>query len=251
MKTVTTQLAEVLKERDGLAYISDVHGNPAIVDIIADLRARNRAIVFLGDIVDYGKESALAIRCVNDVVTSGYGVIAPGNHDWRFARWVAGKSTTQPETIESLDAAQDGEELKRVFTDIILSSHLWHRHGRYICAHGAVSNEMFERDPLVLRDFSNFKSVEREILALALYGQTDGTIDDLGRPRRIYDWIDRFYGVAHIGHDFVAKHVTTREGVWGGKVVFCDTGSSKSGTISVVEISQEELEHQEDIYDYA
>lgn len=229
-----------LAGRTGLRVVGDIHGDPAIVEALAEARARNMAVVSLGDITDRGPQSVLALQEVARAERAGNLVMVPGNHDWKFARWAMGNrvsiSAGLEETIAGIEAAADAEALKAEFLRLVLTARLWHRIGPFVFVHAALHPSMVTLAPFTLGDRAAAKE-HRSLVDLALYGEVTGRADD-GLPNRSYGWIDRVPAgiTAVVGHDYLADHVVRQVGALGGRTIHLDTGAGKGGRLSWIDI---------------
>ena len=66
-----------------LRVVGDVHGDATAFAYAA---ATDRFVVQLGDLVDYGPDSARALRIMFDLIDAGRGLFLLGNHDLKLAR---------------------------------------------------------------------------------------------------------------------------------------------------------------------
>lgn len=74
---------------DGVTVVGDVHGNvSSMYNTIRWATSRNKYMVFLGDIIDYGPKSLDCIEEVYKVVVTGKGSMIIGNHERKIDRWM-------------------------------------------------------------------------------------------------------------------------------------------------------------------
>jgi protein phosphatase len=245
MTIQTTFRDGFLNGKAGLRCIGDVHGDPMFANYVAEARAKNYAILQMGDIVDRGIAIDEAIRTLIDIIDAGDGEFVPGNHDWRYYRYLIGNdiklSRTMDETFRQVGDAEDRAVLEQRFREIMAGAKVWHRAGNYVFAHGGVSNGMLVEEPFVCSDKALVKQ-HSGLFARAIYGQTNGSKTSEGYPARIYDWLDGLPGdiTAVIGHDS-KTHVYERVGQGGGRVIYTDTGAGKGGRLSYYDIAMEEF----------
>ena len=137
-----------------------------------------RRLIFLGDLVDRGPESAGCLRLVMDAVAAGAALGLPGNHDDKLGRKLRGRDVKLnhglEQTLEQL-AAEPPEWRDRVaeFIDSLVS-HYELDGGRLVVAHAGMKEEMQGRASRAVREF-------------ALYGETTGETDEFGLPVR-HEW---------------------------------------------------------------
>jgi hypothetical protein len=72
-----------------LRIVGDVHGDAIAFAYAADTE---RFVVQLGDLVDYGPDSAGALRIMFHLIDRGQGVFLLGNHDLKLARLLLGQN---------------------------------------------------------------------------------------------------------------------------------------------------------------
>lgn len=74
--------------RKGLRIVGDVHGD---LEAFRHAVATDRFIIQLGDLVDYGPDSAGVLRLMLQVQREGRGLFLIGNHDRKLGRALMGK----------------------------------------------------------------------------------------------------------------------------------------------------------------
>lgn len=186
-----------------------------------------RTAVFVGDLVDRGPDSAGVLRLVMNMVGSGAALCVPGNHDEKLKRALEGKAVKALHgldvTLSQLDAA--GEAFKAEVREFIdgLISHLVLDDGRVVVAHAGLPEKYQGRSSGRVRSF-------------ALYGDVDGSKDDLGMPVR-GDWAAAYRGAAQVvyGHTPVAKPR------WVNKTIDIDTGCAFGGQLTALRYPEMEL----------
>jgi hypothetical protein len=240
-------IPELVAGRHGLRVIGDAHGQVRLfAEAVEGARARNLAVLSLGDLIDRGPDAPGTIRVLLDLWRRGDGDLVPGNHEDKFRRWVAGRRVELEKsgldgTIAQIAGAPDGAELTRHFAEGIAERPLWRRAGRWFFVHGGFH-------PAMLRQEEGPRAAAKEkagwLAARALYGETDGTKRPDGFPVRTYRWVDLIpakISVA-IGHDVVSTEtIVRRHGRSGGEVVHLDTGADRGGTLSWLDIPEAEL----------
>ena len=70
-----------------IRVVGDVHGDATAFAYAA---ATDRFVVQLGDLTDYGPDSATTLRIMFDLIDGGRGLFLLGNHDLKLARALAG-----------------------------------------------------------------------------------------------------------------------------------------------------------------
>ena len=218
----------------GVRVVADVHGDARAFAIACDT---DLFVVQLGDLVDYGPDSAGALRLAIDLVARKAGVFLLGNHDAKLARALAGRNVrinaALAETMASLD---DGMRTEAVAA--IAAAPAWLHWGRRLFVHGGFHTDMLGRPPETMAGAHADGAVGR-----ALYGEPTGRVQADGYPERSLRWVDRIPPdlVVYCGHDRRSTdgRPYVRQGVLGGKAVFLDTGAGKGGHLSWIDLPAE------------
>lgn len=212
-------------------FIGDVHGClPELLELLELLGyavnglevtpPAGRAAVFLGDLTDRGPDSAGVLRLVLGMVAAGAALCVPGNHDEKLARALDGKAVKAGHgldvTLAQLEAAgADFRAEVRAFLGR-LPSHLVLDGGRVVAAHAGLLGKYQGRTSGRVRSF-------------ALYGDVDGTYDELGLPVR-RDWAAEYRGEAIV----VYGHTPVAAPVWVNRTVDIDTGCAFGGALTAL-----------------
>ncbi|WP_019587928.1 polynucleotide kinase-phosphatase [Deinococcus apachensis] len=218
-------------------FIGDVHG---CLDELRELLVKlgytvegdmatpppGRTAVFVGDLVDRGPDSAGVLRLVTNMVRSG-ALCVPGNHDEKLKRALDGKAVQAlhglDRTLEQLDAA--GPEFRaevRAFLDGLVS-HLVLDGGRVVVAHAGLPERYQGRASGRVRSF-------------ALYGDVDGSQDELGLPVR-RDWTADYRGAATV----VYGHTPVAQPRWVNRTLNIDTGCAFGGALTALRYPEMDL----------
>src|ERR1700722_2371464 len=80
-----------------IRVVGDVHGDATAFSYAA---ATDRFVVQLGDLVDYGPDSARALRIMFDLIDEGRGLFLLGNHDLKLARVLGGRQVRPDVELE-------------------------------------------------------------------------------------------------------------------------------------------------------
>ncbi len=186
-----------------------------------------RRAIFVGDLVDRGPRSPDALRIARHMVESGTGLTVVGNHDDKLKRHLSGKqvrvSHGLAETIEQL--AAEPPEFARDMREWLdgLISHYVLDGGKLVVAHAGLKEEMHGRASGAVRSF-------------AMYGETNGEIDEFGLPVR-YDWAADYKGKAKI----VYGHTPVLEAQWVNGTICIDTGCCFGGKLTALRYPEMEL----------
>jgi protein phosphatase len=213
-----------------IRVVGDVHGDTRAFAIAAETY---RFIVQLGDLTDLGPDSAGALRIAFRLVEEGRGVCLLGNHDWKLARALMGRSVRIDaglrDTLSQLDDALRAEALHR-----LPRAPAWIVQARTVFVHGGFHTSMLAHPPPV--------GVERVDgpLSRALYGEPTGRIQPDGYPERSLRWVDRIPAgfTVYCGHDRRSQdgRPYVRVNQDGGRAIFLDTGAGKGGHLSWIDL---------------
>lgn len=229
-----------------IRVIGDVHGNLDGLRSVVDKRD-DTFHLFLGDITDYGLKSWECASYVNRMVSRGKALMVRGNHDAKMYKYL--KQTMKGEEFSGMithgmDVSTNqlkamipnqARRLQCQFLSLYEQTPDWIELGDWIFVHAAVDYRMFG-DPI----FRANKDSRKE--AYALYGKTDGTYDENGKPTRLLDWIDKMPKGknAVLGHQILSTEAPVEMRTpTGGLIVFLDTGSSKDGFLSYMDFEIE------------
>lgn len=219
-------------------FIGDVHGCLAeLCELLLRLGytiegctvtpPAGRTAVFVGDLVDRGPHSAGVLRLVMDMVASGAALCIPGNHDEKLKRALEGKAVKAlhglDQTLAQLDAA--GEDFRaevRRFLDGLVS-HLVLDDGKIVVAHAGLPEHYQGRSSGRVRSF-------------ALYGDVDGSTNELGLPVR-RDWAADYQGSAMV----VYGHTPVCTPRWVNRTIDIDTGCAFGGKLTALRYPELEL----------
>jgi len=211
--------------------VGDVHGDAAA---FAYAVATDRFIVQLGDLTDYGPDSAGALRIMFRVIDEGRGLLLLGNHDLKLARCLAGLPVRSEPNLEATLAQLDDGLKERVMAEVAAAPG-WLRRGDVLFVHGGFHTAML-----------NAPAPEHGLdrpggpLARALYGQPTGRTQPDGYPERSIAWVDRIPAgiTVYCGHDRRSTdgRPYVRRGHAGGTAIFLDTGAGKGGHLSWIDL---------------
>jgi protein phosphatase len=216
--------------RHGLRVVGDAHGD---LRGFAHAAACSRFVLQLGDLVDDGPDSAGALRLMFELIDAGRGAFVLGNHDWRLARAIAGRTGSPPalETVRQLDPG-----LKARASREILAAPVWLRAGASVFVHGGFHTDMLEHEPPPMAlDRHPYGAVAR-----ALFGEPTGRTQPDGYPERSLAWVGRIPAgiTVYVGHDRRSTdgRPLAMRNDRGGAAVFLDTGAGKGGHLSWIDL---------------
>ena len=213
-----------------LRIIGDVHGDAKAFAIAAET---DRFIIQLGDLVDDGPDSTGVLQIMFRLLDEQNGLFVLGNHDFKLARALRGDFIQGGSTLQTL--AQLPPELHARTLAEIKAAPAWLQSGRIFFVHGAFHPAMLGQD------CGPFPTTRPNALWVrALYGQTSGHFNEVGKPERLLHWVDDLPPgmTAYVGHDRRSTdgRPYIRTGKDGGRAVFMDTGAGKGGHLSWLDI---------------
>jgi protein phosphatase len=214
-----------------LRVVGDVHGDATAFAYAVDT---DRFVIQLGDLVDYGPDSAGVLRLMFQLIDEGRGLFLLGNHDLKLARVLAGQAVRlNPQLIATL--AQLDAPLRQRFAMEARRAPLWLRVGNRMFVHAGFHTEMLLGD-----------APETEIgralgvTARALFGEPTGHSQTDGFPERSLRWVNRIPDdlTVYVGHDRRSPdgrplEIRARSG---GRAIFLDTGAGKGGHLSWIDL---------------
>ena len=192
-------------------------------DGAAAAHPEGRTAVVVGDLVDHGPDTPGVLRLVMNMVEAGAAVCVVGDHEDRLLRALCGQPAPPTHglaaSLEQLAAAPSPRELRARAAGFLrrLPSHYVLDGGRLVVAHAGLPREMHGRDGRGVREF-------------ALYGGTDGEIDEFAWAREYRARPLVVYG-----------HTPVRKPQWLGRTLNVDTGCVFGGTLTALRYPEMEL----------
>lgn len=224
--------------------IGDVHGClPELEELLGELgyaiqrddagravdatHPAGRRILFLGDLVDRGPDSAGVLRLAMGMHKAGHALAVPGNHEEKLVAALDGKRKTFTHGLAEtmLELAGEGDDFRREVRDWAhgLVSHLVLDDGKLVVAHAGLKEAFHGRS-------------SGRVRAFALYGDTTGETDEYGLPVRL-DWAADYRGKAIVLHG----HTPVQEVEWRNNVMCLDTGCVFGGKLSALRYPEREV----------
>jgi protein phosphatase len=213
-----------------IRVVGDVHGDATAFAYAA---ATDRFVVQLGDLTDYGPDSATTLRIMFDLIDRGRGLFLLGNHDLKLARVLAGLARMEPVVRATIDQLDD--ELRDRVQMEVARAPGWLLRGNELLVHGGFHPAMLTGPPPE-------HGLERAegALARALFGEPTGRTQRDGYPERSLRWVDHIPPgmTVYCGHDRRSSNGRpyVRQGSAGGTAVFLDTGAGKGGHLSWIDL---------------
>ena len=226
----------------GLRVVGDVHGDAAaFAHSVAGAEAESLYLLQLGDLTDHGPDSPAVLRLMFGLLDARRGRFLLGNHDHKLRRALLGQRVHYAaeglgRTLAQLDAAPDGAALaERAIAEVAVAP-AWLRLGNLFFVHAAWHPAMLNQAPAP--DAGTRKP--DPLLSRAMFGQVTGRMQPDGYPERLHDWVDRLPAgiVVYCGHDrrSLDGRPYVHAGEAGGRAVFLDTGASKGGHLSWIDL---------------
>jgi protein phosphatase len=215
----------------GLRVVGDVHGDIRAFE--AALRT-DRFVVQLGDLTDYGPDSAACLELALDMCESGHGLFVLGNHDLKLARAIYGRPVRIDAPLAAT-LAQVDDDLRARIGPVIAAAPAWIVQNSRVFVHGGFHTAMLEQGPPPMPE-----GRVTGVLSRALYGEHTGRTQPDGYPERSLRWVDRIpHGMTvYCGHDRRSTdgRPYIRKNGHGGVAIFLDTGAGKGGHLSWVDL---------------
>lgn len=228
-------MARQLPPSTGLRVVGDVHGD------LRAFAAATRTDLFLlqlGDLIDYGPDSAGVLRLMFRLIDEGRGLFVLGNHDLKLARALAGREVRVDSQLAATLRQLDPDLRARAQAEI-MAAPAWvqRRNGKGIelFVHGGFHTEMLDAEPP-----EPPTGHLRGVMARALYGEPTGRMQADGFPERSLRWVDRIppETTVYVGHDRRSTdgRPYVRRNRDGGSATFLDTGAGKGGHLSWIDL---------------
>jgi protein phosphatase len=214
-----------------LRVVGDVHGDASAFAYAAET---DRFLVQLGDLVDYGPDSAGALRIMFDLIDRGQGLFLLGNHDLKLARLLLGQQVRANAQLMATLRQLDTPLRARILAEAGRAP-LWLRSGNRLFVHAGFHTDMLNgpAPPALLGRALG-------VSARALFGEPTGYVQEDGFPERSLRWVNRIPPgmTVYVGHDRRSQDGRPLE-QWsraGGRAVFVDTGAGKGGHLSWIDL---------------
>ncbi len=214
-----------------LRVVGDVHGDARAFGYAAET---DRFVIQLGDLTDYGPDSAGALRLMLRLIREGRGLFVLGNHDQKLARALAHQplhiSPPLAATLRELDPA-----LRACAAAALARAPAWLRHQDALFVHAGYHTDMVAPLGPAIGAERPHGAVSR-----ALFGEPTGRMQTDGYPERSLRWVDRIPPglTVYCGHDNRSPdgRPWIARGAGGGRAVFLDTGAGKGGHLSWIDL---------------
>lgn len=226
--------------------VGDVHGDHAAMKAAVDYAGQNNLhVIWLGDVLDYGDHNLKCVHVAYETVRSHKAHMIWGNHERKIGRWLDadwGKNYSGRLSEASYKTIREIESLN------------WDRKQRFLaawrCLESAsmqvitLNNWLFTHGAAHPSAWNNQSHrLSGQAGEWAFFGEVQSATQKTaqGYPVRCWNWVDKipadhFVVVGHDWLDRVHMQVTVKTGSLGGQAICVDTGSSKGGHLSAVQI---------------
>lgn len=215
----------------GVRVVGDVHGDSRA---FAAATETDLFIVQLGDLVDYGPDSAAALRLAFGLIDRGRGLFILGNHDLKLARALSGREVRMDAHLSQTLLQLDPDLRLRAQAELARAP-AWLHQGSRMFVHGGFHTAMLDDLPPPAPE-----GRVTGVLSRALYGEHTGRTQNDGYPERSLRWVDRIPRglTVYCGHDRRSTdgRPYIKHGTQGGIAVFLDTGAGKGGHLSWIDL---------------
>jgi predicted phosphodiesterase len=214
--------------------IGDIHGcSSELRELLSTLGYENgvhpegRQVVFLGDLVDRGPDSPGVLKIAMRMVHLGSALAIRGNHEQKLIGALSGRSIHFTHGLEVTMKQLEDENLTfrknvREFCER-MPHHLVLDDGKLVVAHAGLAEHLHGLDSGRARAF-------------ALFGDTNGQVDDYGLPVRL-PWQNDYRGDAMV----LYGHTPMLEASWTNNTMCLDTGCVFGGKLSALRYPEREL----------
>ncbi len=213
---------------NGITVVGDIHGDHnSLKEVLAWADSRKHFVWFLGDIIDYGKDTLKTMQTIYRSVMQEKAAFVMGNHERKIARWLDGKGSVRlnegnkvtAQALKQLSKFERGQWIGQ-FQALLAHSSLISQLYNITFAHAGIHSSYWTKT-----------QNEIEIEQFALYGESSYMN---GKYKRTYQWVDRIPKgqMVVIGHDKRHAYPIVKTGKEGGEIVFLDTGCGKGGNLS-------------------
>ena len=188
-----------------------------------------RRLVFAGDLIDRGPDSAGVLRLACLLVSRGRALLALGNHDDALGRWLCGEQIDLSkgglaQTVEQIEARSDRKGFKQAVAALLerASLYLVLDGGALVVAHAGIEKEMIGKTDAETRRF-------------VLNGDAVGRSPEGKTLRR--DWAADYDGSAFI----VYGHTPQERAEIRRNTINIDTGAYRGGLLTAFRWPEREI----------
>ncbi len=188
-----------------------------------------RRLVFVGDLIDRGPDSAGVLRLAGLLVSRGRALLTLGNHDDALLHWLCGKQVDLhkgglAQTIEQIESRADKKIFKKAVAALYERAPLYLvlDGGDLIVAHAGIEKDMIGKTDSETRRF-------------VLNGDAIGRSPEGKTLRR--DWAANYHGTAFI----VYGHTPQERAELRHNTINIDTGAYRGGLLTAFRWPEREI----------
>lgn len=241
-----TQVVTTRTAPEKVLAVGDVHGDyTAMKQAYDHAQANHMHVVWLGDVIDYGDHNLKCLHLAYESVRTGKAHMIWGNHERKITRWMDSDwgthhrgrlSEANWKTIREIEQLNDyrRNRFRAAWKFLEHASYQVLQMGEWTFTHGALHVDAppvsTHRLPGVCGEWAYFGQVMTPDL------NADGY------PQRLWNWVNDLpdHMRVVVGHDWIDrehKQFVHKTGAQGAQVWCMDTGNSKGGRLSALEIN--------------
>lgn len=225
--------------------VGDVHGDYASMHKAwLHAQAHDMHVVWLGDVIDYGDQNLKCLHLAYQSVRTGQAHMIWGNHERKITRWMDSDwgthhrgrlSEANWKTIREIEQLNEyrRNRFRAAWKFLEHASYQVLQLGAWTFTHGALHSDAPHTSTHRLTGVSGEWAYFGQVLSPDLNAD--------GYPQRVWNWIHDLPGHMRVvvGHDWIDrlhKQYVHKTGAQGAQVWCMDTGNSKGGHLSALEI---------------
>lgn len=225
--------------------VGDVHGDHVSMHKAWRYAQENDLhVIWLGDVIDYGAQNLKCLHLAYESVRNHQAHMIWGNHERKLTRWLDADwgahhkgrlSEANWKTIREIETLNPHRRrrLKAAWKCLESASYQILQAGGWTFTHGAVHPEVTGQTAHRLSGVPADWAYFGQVLTPELNSE--------GYPQRVWDWVHELPSHARVvvGHDWLDRDnhcFVHKQGTQGAQVWCMDTGNSKGGRLSALEI---------------
>ena len=226
--------------------VGDVHGDHVSMQKAwQHAQQQGMHVVWLGDVIDYGDHNLKCLHLAYESVRTGKAHMIWGNHERKITRWMDADwgihhrgrlSEANWKTIREIEQLNEyrRNRFKAAWKFLESASYQVLQLGDWTFTHGALHADAPRTSAHRLMGTPGEWAYFGQVLTSDLNAE--------GYPQRVWDWVNQLPSQARVvvGHDWIDrehKQFVHKTGAQGAQVWCMDTGNSKGGQLSALEIN--------------
>jgi protein phosphatase len=252
---LTTQKAKVIPHTQVISSQAPVQKLLAVGDVHGDFASMHKAwqyaqenhmhVIWLGDVIDYGDQNLKCLHLAYESVRNHQAHMIWGNHERKLTRWMDSDwgthyrgrlSEANWKTIREIETLNPGRRrrLQAAWKCLESASYQVLQLGDWTFTHGAIHPQATGVTAHRLTGQAGDWAYFGQVLTPELNAD--------GYPQRVWEWVNQLPDHARVvvGHDWIDRDQMTfvhKCGTQGAQVWCMDTGNSKGGRLSALEIN--------------